>query len=199
MFAITLAWNGPLGPGGLPETQDEIDGLNGPAVYLRVKGYEGGRLIAYVGQSRHLISRIDQHLVRLLSLMAPLRDDRGRPVYEAGFHDRLRGFNAIEAASQVALDDVKRVRFYFALCGDGFDSEYLDVAERLLKDRVAQRLGVAEIENKAEVPFDLPDWPIAIENDFTSLDLEGRETVARLLGDASIELPGDAWEAGFGE
>lgn len=197
-MAITLTWNGPLGPGRFPEAQDDIDGLNGPAVYLRVKAYEGGRIIAYVGRSRQLITRIDQHLVGQLGLTAPLRDDRGRPVYQAGFYDRLRGFNAIEETARTALDDVKRVRFYYALCGEGFDADYLDVVECLLKDRVAQRLGLGEIENKAEVPFEPPDSAISVESDFAMLEMDDRKTVAGLLGDTPIELPGDIWEADFG-
>ena len=57
---LTLAWHGPLRAGALPVDSGAIAMLDVPAVYLRVKRYDNGRVIAYVGQSRHLIARIDR-------------------------------------------------------------------------------------------------------------------------------------------
>ena len=64
---LTLHWRGPVGPGRFPESDAELEAMAGAGVYLRVKRYAGGRTVSYVGQSRRLLTRFDQHIRDILT------------------------------------------------------------------------------------------------------------------------------------
>ena len=74
---LTLVWRGPVGPGQFPEDGDGLAALAAPGVYLRIKRYDGGRTVSYVGQSTRLVVRFDRHLRDILTFTAALRDDAG--------------------------------------------------------------------------------------------------------------------------
>jgi len=61
-MSVTLTWEGPAGPGCFPDDPLVFARLCEAGVYLRVKSYDGGRLVAYAGQSVALLARVDQHL-----------------------------------------------------------------------------------------------------------------------------------------
>jgi hypothetical protein len=192
-MAITLTWFGPLGPGNLPTDLDEIAGLDVAAVYLRVKVYQPCRVVAYVGQTTQLISRIDQHLTRLVGLTHLLRNDTGETIYDAAFDARLAAFNQLERISVALISEVERMQFYYAPCNDTFLDGYLDLIERLLKARIedrAVRIGFT-CENRNAVPLrQLPEDTdrVAVVNEIGDLGVADQEQLRLLLGEDPIEI-----------
>lgn len=199
---ITLAWSGPVGVGCFPE---EASALEGPGVYLRIKTYDGGRTVSYVGQSKSLLVRIDQHLTSLLGLLYPLRDAAGAPLGRGDFADRLRAYNDIDAVAAAALAEAKRMRFFVAACDEalGFHDGHLNLVEGALKSRLereaAARAGVAECENIQGVPAADFEDVVAITGDFSALAPEDAETVASVIGAEPIEIAERALGLGHAE
>ncbi len=185
---LHLAWRGPLGPGAFPVDDAALEALDEPGVYLRVKRYDNDRLVAYVGQSRHLLARIDQHLVNTLGLAYPLRDAAGRPVFRGDFRERAHGYNALAEAAALALAEASRTRFYYALCDADFELEYLNAVEHLLMTRVAARITCSEArlagENRVAAPGD--DAACSIGWDLARLAPADAALLERLLGAAPI-------------
>ncbi|MDA0261408.1 MAG: hypothetical protein O3A21_04330 [Proteobacteria bacterium] len=201
-MTIALTWLGPLRPGNLPTASQEILQLDLAAVYLRVKVYEGERLVAYVGQTTHLIRRIDQHLSRLVSLANPLRNRVGEPIYNAAFDSRLAAFNDLERVSTAVVAEVNRIQFFYALCDDVFHDAYLDIIERLLKARIEDRAVRVDFacENQNAVALrQIPDDVDRLQavNDFSGLKSATRERLQTLLGEEPIEIALAELEAGF--
>ena len=90
---LYLCWRGPVRSGNFPTEADDVEAINQPGVYLRVKLYDKERVIAYVGQSTHLVTRFDQHLTRLLSLQQALRDTNGLAVGFQSAENRFATLN----------------------------------------------------------------------------------------------------------
>jgi hypothetical protein len=173
-----------MGAGLFPEDLEGRDALNEPGVYLRVKQYEGGRVIGYVGQSKHLLQRFDQHLTGILSLNVTVRDETGQP---ACGPDRLALFNALEDAGPLAVAEARRTRFFFAKARDGFDVDYLTLLEALLKARADQCLGGA-CENIKSIAIGEFDHDIFVTHDFSMLATEEAEAVQFVIGVDPIEI-----------
>ena len=195
-MAITLTWHGPLGPGNLPTDADEIAALDLAAVYLRVKIYDNDRLVAYVGQTTQLISRIDQHLTRLIGLTHVLRDEAGEVIYDAAFDSRLGALNELDRLGATIVTEANRVQFYYAPCDETFHDGYLDLIERLLKARIeaqASRLGFAcEKQNAVPVrtrPDDLDTDSVSVVSETGELTGSDRDRLRALLGEEPIEIP----------
>ena len=142
---VSLSWQGPLGVGAIPRDPLLFENLCQPGVYLRVKTYDYGRLVVYVGQSSSLLARFDQHLSSMLALASPLRDPSGEVVFSADAGVRLQAFKDLDRYSSLACDDVRRVLFFYAKCDNYFHNEHLNLVEALLQDRIRGRLN--EIEN----------------------------------------------------
>ena len=192
-MAITLNWLDPQGPGNLPTDLDAIASLDMAAVYLRVKVYESDRIVAYVGQTTQLISRIDQHLTRLIGLTHVLRDDAGETIYDAAFDARLGAFNELQRISAALVAEANRMQFYYAPCNNTFHDGYLDLVERLLKARIEERALRAGFvsENRSAVPLrQLPDESdrVAVVSEVGDLGAADQERLRLLLGDDPIEI-----------
>ena len=173
-----------MGAGLFP---DEIDGraaMEAPGVYLRVKSYQGGRLIGYVGQSRNLLQRFEQHLTQMLSFNAVIRDEAGLPV---GAPDRLALFNALGEAGPLTVAEARRTRFYFALAEDGFDIDYLTLLEALLKAEADKNLGGA-CENIQAIAAGSFDHDIAVIHDFSMLAGNAAAMVRTVVGREPIHV-----------
>ncbi len=138
---IILTWTGPVGPGRFPDDPETLEAMQAPGVYLRVKVYDGDRVVGYVGQSQNVLSRIDQHLTGLLSLQQTLRDATGRIVARGDFADRLSAYDDIGPAMALAAADAARMRFYVAFCGEAFEADRLNLVEGALKDRMEEIAG----------------------------------------------------------
>jgi hypothetical protein len=182
-MSVDLTWEGPLGPGAFPEDDPLLfERLCEAGVYLRVKIYDGGRIVAYAGQSVSLLARFDQHLCAMLSLAAPLRDSSGRVAFSGDAGARIRAYDNIREAVALAAEDAARVRFWYALCDDRFHREHLNLVEGLLQRRLAKR--IAEVENAKAAPGTVPeDVPDVWRNDLSGLDGAGRSLLRGLLGD----------------
>ena len=186
-MSVALTWEGPVGPGHFPRDPLVFDRLCEAGVYLRIKAYDGGRLVAYAGQSVALLARFDQHLSAMLALATPLRDAGGAVVYSGDAGERLGAYEALPEYAALAAADAGRVRVFYALCDEYFHTEHLNLAEGLLQRRIAERM--ADVENAAAAPGRMPDdVPDIWENDFSGLDADGRETLTRLLDDAPMTL-----------
>ncbi len=197
---LVLAWQGPVGAGRFPDAEDAIEAFGAPGVYLRTKTYRNARTVSYVGQSRNVLSRIDQHLTAMLGLQTPLRDERGRTVFAGDAGARFAAYNDLATASAGAAEEVLRTRFYVALCGEDFCDQRLDLVEGALKARLEQRVatgaGLAACENIQGVPAD-PFADIArIVQDTTALAPADAGLVERALGSDAIRV--DAALAGTG-
>jgi hypothetical protein len=173
-----------MGAGLFPENTDDRAALDVAGVYLRVKMYEGGRLVGYVGQSKHLLQRFDQHLTRILSLNVTIRDETGLPACGT---DRLALFNALDKAGPLAFAEARRTRFYFARAEDGFDVDYLTLLEALLKARAEQNLGSA-CENIQSIAVGAFDHDISVTHDFSLLAADAAAVVQSVIGVDSIHL-----------
>ncbi len=186
-MAATLSWEGPVGPGNFPDDALLFERMDEGGVYLRVKIYDGGRTVAYAGQSVSLLARFDQHLAAMLSLAAPLRDASGAVVYRGDAGSRLAAYGSLREAASLAAEDAARVRFYYAMCDSYFHLEHLNLVEGLLQRRLIERL--ADVENAKEAPGAIPDnCPDTWENDFSALGADGRDLLESLLGDTPLRL-----------
>ena len=96
---MALLWQGPIGAGHFPDDAVALEALMAPGVYLRLKRYAGGHSVSYVGQSKNVLNRIDQHLTAMLSLQMPLRDDRGRLAFSGDLGSRLAAYNDPETVA----------------------------------------------------------------------------------------------------
>ena len=190
-MAATLTWQGPIGPGAFPDDPLLFETLCTAGVYLRIKRYDGGRVVAYAGQSVSLLARFDQHLAAMLSLAAPLRDASGSVVFAGDAGARLEAYADLGTMAALAAADAGRVRFFYALCDDYFHQEHLNLAEGLLQRRIASRLspGLLAVENAVAAPARMPDdCPDVWENDCSGLDEPGRAVVKGLLGEMPMRL-----------
>lgn len=200
---LVLRWRGPVGPGRFPESGDTLDAIAGAGVYLRIKRYDAGRTVSYVGQSRQLIVRFDQHIRDILTFSAALRDDDGAVALARDGVSRLAAYNALDTVMPLIAAEAARLRFYWALCADGFDEACLTLVEGALKDRleavVAGRRDTLSCENRqgfAEPDF---DDEIVIVHDFDALDDADRALLADITGGAPIRLPARLAELGHAE
>lgn len=199
-MSVELVWQGPVGPGcapGAPFPDDPLlfENLCDAGVYLRIKTYANDRTVAYAGQSVSLLSRFDQHLVAMLSLAAPLRDDAGEVVFTGDAAARLDAYGRLDDATALAAADAGRVRFWYALCDEYFHTEHLNLAEGLLQRRIAARLSSApsgmssDMENARAAPGAMPeDVPDIWINDFSGLNADDAALLRRLLGDDPMTL-----------
>ena len=185
---LNLCWRGPVGPGSFPTAPNAVEAINKAGVYLRLKLYEGGRTIAYVGQSGHLMTRFDQHLTRLLSLHQPLRDASGYVVDQRGVENRFMALNAISTVAPLAIEEILRTQFYFSLAEDGFDVDYLTLIEAMLKAR-AENVMHEQPENIQSINPGEFDHDILIVSDFSKVEASGQELIERVIGDTPIEIP----------
>ena len=200
---ISLTWDGPIGIGRFPADAALLDELMQPGVYLRIKSYDNGRTVSYVGQSKTVIARVDQHLTALVGLQQPLRDGQGRVVSRGDAADRIAAYNDIDRALAIVLAEAKRTSFYYALCDDAFDSAHLNLVEGVLKSRLEEtvrgRAGLVDCENQQGVPGASFEDVVAIENDFYELGPEASALLRTLLGDGPIELAESAFGLGHAE
>lgn len=186
-MTVSLDWQGPVGAGRIPDDPLIFENLCQAGVYLRIKSYDGGRIVAYAGQSVSLLARFDQHLSSMLALAAPLRDAAGSVVFSGDAAARLEAYGDLDPVSSLAAADVQRVRFFYALCDDYFHTEHLNLAEGLLQRRIAHR--IADVENAVAAPGGMPDdVPDRWENDFGALDAADRDLLSNLLGDEAMTL-----------
>jgi hypothetical protein len=199
---LVLTWTGPVGPGRFPVDPLALEALARPGVYLRVKRYDNGRTIGYVGQSRNVLIRIDQHLTSALAFLYPVRDAAGQVRVSGDLAGRLAAYNDLESAVRLAAEDTARTRFYIAPCGDGFDPGHLSLVEGVLKRRIESRIagrasalacdnlqGIAVPEDAVEMAVDNVLDGLAPDDEAVLADLVGREPieVAALLAGAAAD------------
>lgn len=183
---ISLRFLGPIGAGRFPIDPDALDRLAAPAVYLRLKLYERGRTVAYAGQSVNLLSRIDQHLTRLLSFAQPLRDAEGDAWFTATREARFVAYNDLGQTLALARAEAERARFFYALCDEDFSPDLLSLAEAALILRLRECGGPCE--NRVGAPIAGLDRRVVFECDLSALDEADRSLISRLIGDAPIAL-----------
>lgn len=191
---ITLNWRGPVGVGNFPTDPIDLEQIDAPGVYLRIKSYDAGRSVHYVGQSKSILMRIDQHITALLSLQYPLRNDRGDRIGRGDFADRINAYNQIDAAMAAVAADASRMGFYFAPCDEecGFLPDHLNLVEGALKTRLEQRAteksGLASVENIQGVPAADFDGTTEIESGFGDLEEDDQKLIASIIGREPMEI-----------
>ena len=192
---LMLQWRGPIGPGLFPESGDELAALSAPGIYLRIKRYDGGdtapRTVSYVGQSKQLIVRFDQHLRDILTFSSLLRDDTGTIALGRDSANRFQAYNAIGDVMALVTAEAARLRFYWAFCEDGFDVAYLNLIEGALKSRLESRAGHGDAfacENRQGIGDGAFDEDIVVFNVFDALDAGDATMLGDLVGTDPIHL-----------
>ena len=188
---LTLRWQGPIGPGLFPETGDELAGLAAPGVYLRVKRYDDGRTVSYVGQSKQLIVRFDQHLRDILTFSSALRDQTGAIALARHSANRYQAYNDLEAVMALVTAEAARLRFYWAACEDGFDAAYLSLIEGALKARLEDKVAGGNAfacENKQGIGEPSFDEDIVVAHAFDALENSDAVLLGDLIGTDPIHL-----------
>ncbi len=183
---VRLRFLGPIGAGRFPTDPEALDALAVPAVYLRLKLYAGGRTVAYAGQSVNLLSRIDQHLTRLLSFAQPLRDADGDAWFSATREARFDAYNDLARTLALARAEAERARFYYAPCDDAFTPDLLPLAEAALIGRL--RAGGGACENRTGAPIAELDRTVGFKSDVAALDAADRDLIETLIGRAPMTL-----------
>lgn len=187
-MVLNLFWRGPLRSGSFPTDPEIFLNFNQGGIYLRLKLYKNGRIVAYVDRSRTLISRFDQHLTHLLSLRQLLRDVNGLIVEHCGTENRFALLNGIAEMAPLAIEEILRMRFYFALAQDGFDINYFTLIEAMLKKR-AENLMREQLENIQKINPGEFDHEFSIISDFSYVDMREYELIVRVIGSAPIRIP----------
>lgn len=185
---LELQWRGPYGAGLFPETAEALEELLRAGVYLRVKQYSKRRTVAYVGQSKQVLARFDQHVSGVLGLAHGLRDDTGRMIFTPAFDIRLRALNDIETVARLALAEARRMRFYCAFCDDGFDSDFLGLVEYLLMQRLGDRGSGGSTENINRPPVAEFDNEVIVESAFNALAGADEKLLRGLIGDTPLTV-----------
>ncbi|MDP6474213.1 MAG: GIY-YIG nuclease family protein [Alphaproteobacteria bacterium] len=185
---LELHWRGPFGAGYFPQSDAGMQELLRAGVYLRLKCYARGRNVAYVGQSKQVLARIDQHIGAVLGLTHGLRDDAGRVVFTPAFDARLRALNDIERVAGLALAEARRMRFFCAFCDDGFDSDFLGLVEYLLMLRLADGGSGGEAENINRPPVVAFDSEVIVESDLGAIAPKDQKLLRGLIGEAPLRV-----------
>lgn len=138
---LTLKWNGPIFIGSLPEDEKTLGGMEKPGVYVYTKEYPK-KLVAYVGNSKNVLSRIQQHYGGFLGYTYSLRNKMGKQIFEPdkGFES----LNRIDKTYRVAREEAKRLRFYYSILEDqgGFLVKPVEcLLIRVLKDKDKTSIG----------------------------------------------------------
>ena len=185
---LDLHWQGPYGAGLFPQNTEAMEELLRAGVYLRVKRYARGRTVAYVGQSKQVLARIDQHIGAVLGLAHGLRDDTGRVVFTPAFDARLRALNDIETVARLALAEARRMRFFCAFCDNGFDNDFLGLVEYLLMQRLGGRGGGGEAESINRPPVAEFDTEIIVASELGALAAQDEKLLRDLIGEAPLRV-----------
>ena len=186
-----------MGPGRFPTSGDALAALAAPGIYLRVKPYEGdgaaARTVSYVGQSKQLIVRFDQHLCDILTFSSALRDRTGAIALARYGPNRYQTYNDLEAVMALVTAEAARLRFYWAACEDGFDAAYLRLIEGALKARLEARVAggeafACENKNKQGIGEAAFDEDIVVSHVFNELGTEDAVLLADLMGGDPLHL-----------
>ncbi len=137
---VELIWRGPLAIPKLEETSQAYRDIHESHVYFYIRKYPE-RTLAYVGRADNLIWRVQQHFCGFLGLLYAHRDDAGEWTYNSGIEDRSRAFDRIDDFIQPAIEETKRLKFFFARC----EPYRLKAVESALINQVKDR---AESEKK---------------------------------------------------
>ena len=184
---LTLNWRGPIGAGNFPIKTDLIEELNESGIYLRIKTYKNERNVVYIGQSRKLLSRFEQHIRNVLSFKQMLRDTMGHVGAQKEWQHPFLFLNNLPKLAPFALAEAKRVKFYFALSRDGFDEEYLFLIESVLKSR-AEEIRQEDVENIQNITSGEFDHDIQIFNDYSRVNKEGQKLIINTIGKKQIVI-----------
>ena len=186
---LTLVWRGPMVAGNFPGDVDAGLKLSTHGIYVRLKLYKSDRLVAYVGQLKNLLSRFEQHVTGVLSLVQQLRGDKGNSIKFSGDGDiRANTINNLKILGPIALSEAKRLRFIYALAEGGFDPNYLTLLESFLKHSADHNLK-ERMENVQSINPSEFDHEIKIYQNFSLLKEKTRLLVRQIIGPDPILIP----------
>jgi len=186
---LTLVWRGPMVAGNFPGEVDARSKLSTHGIYMSLKLYKSDKVIVYVGQSKNLLSRFEQHVTGVLSLVQQRRDDEGNPIEFSGVGNlRANLMNNLEFWGPTALCEVKRLHFLYALAEDGSDPDYLTFLESFLKNRLEDNLKET-LENVQSINPGEFDHDIKIHQDFSLLNERNSFLVGRVIGAGPALIP----------
>ncbi len=164
MLELTANWQGPLALGSLPEDKNTVAHLRAPGVYIYVQSYPGIKVV-YAGKHNNVLMRILDHCSNFIGLAYDIRNAKGGKYYHPIASKRCAALNTVEEYIQPAIDDAKRLRFYYCL----LDALSLKPVESILIDHlklISKPGGPVECDNYRRAGYgDSPD--IRLLNKFT--------------------------------
>lgn len=188
---LDLVWHGPL---AIPQLHDWWSGYRDKDeshLYFYVLDY-GKKAVAYVGRADSLARRVQEHYCSFLGLSYYLRDSQGNEAYTSDIENKLRTFDDLDSTVSVAIEETRRLRFFYARC----EPSRLAVIESALIDRVKER---AKQEGKDGLDCDNSrceyhgwhDPPVIIRNSSAVGEPGAGAAMLRLFGEAPITWGGN--------
>ena len=187
MRTVDLEWHGPLRIPNLPPTKELETQLAKPGVYIYLRKYSKRDLtVAYAGSAgarTKLISRFRTHFLSTLGLGYWIRDENGCYAYRSKY-EFCESLNDIDKKICIAINETKRIQFYYTCIEDQFikraESLLIDQLKRKAKDNAQL---ICENERSVSYPTDLP--PVVFQN-------KGAREITQLLGVKSLQQGSDA-------
>lgn len=186
---ITAEWQGPIFIGNLP-VGGEFKNLKKPGVYIYTQEYPK-KLVAYAGQNKNVIGRIQQHYCGFIGFMYWPRDSEGEYIAKEKWKDKqFEYLNKIDEEIQCRIDGAKRLKFFYCILEQDNGSLVRPVESvliRVLKDKADQdERGIRkkfECDNYRREGY-LDNYPrIILINNFS----KGQSILKNLLGSEPIK------------
>ncbi len=186
---ITAEWQGPIFIGNLP-VGGEFKNLKKPGVYIYTQEYPG-KLVAYAGQGKNLLWRIQQHYSGFLGFIYWPRDSEGEHIAKEKWEDKqFEYLNKVDKNIRLFKDEAKRLKFFYCILEQDNGSLVRPVESvliRVLKDKAGKNERVIrkkfECDNYRREGY-LDNYPrIILINNFS----KGQRILKNLLGSEPIK------------
>lgn len=191
-MAIELNWRGPICIPSLTELVENPP--TGPHVYFYTQEYSGcpEQMVVYVGRADDFLKRMLEHYGGFLGFEYWLRKDDGEYAFDdMGIERRLECFDHITDKIHLAIEEVRRLRFFCASCQE----DQFKAVESALIFQVKKRakdLKEFRCDNSRQEYHGWNDGPIHISNASDGKCPDATPYLARILGNNEIRWPPDA-------
>lgn len=120
-MAIKLEWRGPICIPNLSKTvksKEDPAAYEKPHVYFYTQEYSGRpeQMVVYVGRADNFLKRMLEHYSGFLGFEYWLRNTDGEYAFDMDVDGRLSCFDQVTDKSLIAIEEVKRLKFFCASC-----------------------------------------------------------------------------------
>ncbi len=193
-MAIELKWRGPICIPNLSQIgsrlgEDRIE-YEKPHVYFYTQEYSGRpeQMIVYVGRADNFLKRMLEHYSGILGFEYWLRNDDGEYAFDMGINGRLEYFDQITDRIRLAIEEVRRLKFYCANCQE----DHIKAVESALIFQVKSRAKDPKkfkCDNSRQEYHGWNDEPIYILSAPHEEYPDAAPYLARILGNNEIQWP----------